>query len=217
MKLNLLYILEVLVLLLATTALCQDDDELNYQIMHKLNSQKEFIKRGDIKLKSSKSQTGKYTGLESKDSSIDAKINKNDLYVIEIRDSNGNVLSSSYTRACFLFDSEFKDEIILHVDSEALSIIIIKNKMINNNVLFVDYFTEKSTCPEELKGTIPAGSAFKTSVSVLKSEQGQRPRLTSLKYFKREQAKKQMSEKGFFAKYWMYILPVVLIFLFTGA
>jgi len=67
--------------------------------MHKLNSQKEFIKRGDIKLKSSKSQTGKYTGLESKDSSIDAKINKNDLYVIEIRDSNGNVLSSSYTRA----------------------------------------------------------------------------------------------------------------------
>jgi len=204
MKLNLLYILEVLVLLLATTALCQDEDELNYQIMHKLNSQKEFIKRGDIKLKSSKSQTGKYTGLESKDSSIDAKINKNDLYVIEIRDSNGNVLSSSYTRACFLFDSEFKDEIILHVDSE-------------DNVLFVDYFTEKSTCPEELKGTIPAGSAFKTSVSVLKSEQGQRPRLTSLKYFKREQAKKQMSEKGFFAKYWMYILPVVLIFLFTGA
>ena len=67
--------------------------------MHKLNSQKEFIKRGDIKLKNSKSQTGKYTGLESNDSAINAKINKNDLYLVEVRDTNGNVLSSSYTKA----------------------------------------------------------------------------------------------------------------------
>ncbi|KAG4107177.1 hypothetical protein H8356DRAFT_976104 [Neocallimastix lanati (nom. inval.)] len=202
MKLNLLYILEVL--LLATIALCQDDDELNYQVMHKLNSQKEFIKRGDIKLKNSKSQTGKYTGLESNDSAINAKINKNDLYLVEVRDTNGNVLSSSYTKACFLFDSKFKDEIILHVDSEG-------------KILFADYFTEKSTCPEELKDTIPVGSDFKTSVRVLKSEQGQRPHLASLVFYKREQAKKQMNDKGFFAKYWMYILPVVLIFLFSGA
>jgi len=67
--------------------------------MHKLSSQKDFIKRGDITLKSNKSQTGHYVGLESKDSAIDAKITDNDLYLVEIRDTKGNVLSSSYTKA----------------------------------------------------------------------------------------------------------------------
>jgi len=67
--------------------------------MHKLSSQKDFVKRGDITLKSNKSQIGNYIGLESKDSAIDAKINENDLYLVEIRDTKGNVLSSSYTKA----------------------------------------------------------------------------------------------------------------------
>jgi len=202
MKFNLFYILGAL--LMATFALCQDDEiAFSYQIMHKLSSQKDFIKRGDITLKSNKSQTGHYMGLESKDSAIDAKITDNDLYLVEIRDTKGNVLSSSYTKACFLFDSEFKDEVVLHVDGEG-------------NVLFADYYSNSSNCPSEIKDSIPVGSEFKTSVRVLKSEQGQRPHLTPLKYYKREQAKKQMSEKGFLGKYWMYILPVVLILLFTG-
>ncbi|OUM64157.1 hypothetical protein PIROE2DRAFT_69286 [Piromyces sp. E2] len=169
--------------------------------MHRLSSQKDFVKRGDITLKSNKSQTGNYVGV--KDSGIKSKINKNDLYLVEIRDLKGNVLSSSYTNACFLQESDYKDEFILHVNGEG-------------KVLFADYFTDKTQCSEEIKDDIPAGDAFKTNVRVLKPEQGQRPHLTSLKYFKREQAKKQMKEQGFFAKYWMYILPVVLILLFTG-
>jgi len=202
MKLNLLYVLGAL--LMATFALCQDDEvAFTYQIMHRLSSQKDFVKRGDITLKSNKSQIGNYIGLESKDSAIDAKIGENDLYLVEIRDTKGNVLSSSYTKACSLIDSEFKDEIVLHVDGDG-------------KVLFADYFSNSNNCPSEIKDSIPAGSAFKTSVRVLKSEQGQRPHLTPLKYFKREQAKKQLNEKGFFAKYWMYILPVVFILLFTG-
>ncbi|ORX84688.1 hypothetical protein BCR32DRAFT_291146 [Anaeromyces robustus] len=205
MKLNLLYILGTL--LLIASVLCkkvEDDEEsepLNFQVMHKLASQKDFVKRGDITLKSEKSQIGKYKGVEN--SGLNAKINKNDLYLIEVRDNNGNTLSSSYTQACFLLESEFKDEIVLHLNKEG-------------KVLFADYFTEKSNCPEEIKDNIPAGDAFETSVRVLKTEQGQRPHLASLTFFKREQAKKQMTEKGFFGKYWMYILPVVLIFLFSG-
>jgi len=202
MKLNFIYIVGIF--LFATFALCQDDEAaFSYQVMHKLSSQKSFVKRGDITLKNNKAQTGEYTGVEAENSKINAKINKNDLYLVEIRDTKGNVLSSSYTKACFLFESQFKDEIILHVNGDG-------------KVLFADYFTEKSQCPEEIKDNIPAGNAFKTSVRVLKSEQGQRPHLTSLKFYKREQVKKQLKEQGFFAKYWMYILPVVLILLFSG-
>jgi len=106
--------------------------------------------------------------------------------------------------ACALQASNFADFIKLSLDQFG-------------NVIGLDYRTANSDCSKVTPSTIGSGTLahFDTKVRLGFGVEGSKV-LRSEEVPEAVAKEKEANEKGFFAKYWMYLLPAVLLFMLGG-
>jgi len=105
-----------------------------------------------------------------------------------------------------LYESGLSDIITIHVD-------------LLGNIYGISLSTLHNECTGEILETVPSHN---TTVLISYMEHGPVPDVAM--YVQKMEQEKVAKERGetkdnrsFFAKYWMYILPVVLVFMMSGA
>ena len=115
---------------------------------------------------------------------------------------------SSFTKACGLYESRLVDNLTVHMDQ-------------SGNVIGVSITTSTAYC---LGLSIPNDdlSDFHTTVDVIQTVPGPAPETQSfVEKMDRDRVDKakgqQPDNRSFFAKYWMYIVPVVIVMMFANS
>ncbi|KAI8602678.1 hypothetical protein EDD21DRAFT_371186 [Dissophora ornata] len=128
-------------------------------------------------------------------------------YQIKLRDESRGWEAMSSIKSCLLVASDFQEQITLHLDQD-------------RQVFAFDYYTSASKCENEDKKEFPLTSLdlFKSvKVDLSTGNAGPKARYSRAQAIKIDnQTGKPEEEKTFFQKYWVYILPIVLVMLFTG-
>ncbi|KAF9192490.1 hypothetical protein BGZ51_005502 [Haplosporangium sp. Z 767] len=127
-------------------------------------------------------------------------------YQIQLRDESRKWDAMSSIKSCLLLASDFQEEITLHLDQ-------------NREVFAFDYYTGAHKCEDEHKKEFALTSLdhFKSvKVDVATGHAGPKARYVRAQAVKMDETGNPAVEKSFFQKYWMYIVPVVAIILFTG-
>merc|ERR1711971_184203 len=126
------------------------------------------------------------------------------LYMVKASQSGGPTLRS-YTAACGLLESGLQDTLTLQLDWRGKLVSAIMGVQQNPG-----------------KGNEGQQSLFRTRVSTQQMENGPAPDTAA--FIQRMEENKRKEEKGevkdnrsFLAKYWMYIVPVVLFMALNGA
>ncbi|KAG0239781.1 ER membrane protein complex subunit 10 [Actinomortierella wolfii] len=127
-------------------------------------------------------------------------------YQIQLKDESRKWESLSSIKSCLLVASGFKEEITLHLDQ-------------NRRVYGFDYYAGTDTCDEESKKEFQIESLdqfnnVKINVSV--GQSGPKARYARAQTIKLDERGKPEAEKTFWQKYWMYIVPALLMFLMAG-
>ncbi|KAJ7384400.1 ER membrane protein complex subunit 10 [Desmophyllum pertusum] len=197
-------------------------DELVFNIDHCLTegANAVFKPRGTIYVKSLKSSTGIFSqrevlSFEDMDSLKDLASN-NGYYRIRLQpktaESSDGVDSSvtTFVKACALFTSRLTETITLSVDS-------------TGHLYGVGLIVPDGGChPKTLNlDETPLPSNFNTSVVVMLQGTGQLPDtqtyVQKMEKEKRDKATGQTQDnRSFLAKYWMYIVPVVIFMMLTS-
>lgn len=194
-------------------------DELVVQVEHSLlkenSNEDEFKPRGAITLRSLKQKTGVFhqnEQLSREELQVLKKMAQTDAYYrIRVPGSFGGnqdqVYVSTYVKACSLFESNFTETITISVDHLG-------------NIYGVGLRLPVSQCSEKRRYS-SVQSQFNTTVQVLQQTTGALPDTqTYVQRLEKEKAE-QVAGKGkdnrsFLAKYWMYIVPVVIFMLMTS-
>nr|SVE80522.1 EOG090X0JXR [Daphnia magna]SVE83447.1 EOG090X0JXR [Daphnia magna] len=179
------------------------------QLSHSLGSQP-FETRGQINVRSLKSGSVNI----QQDSSYDWKDYKeageaNEFYHLEAFVKYNGIERTflTSTKACLLYESQLADIITIHVD-------------LLGNIYGVSVATPHS---QQCTGTVPEFEPnFNTTVLISYMEHGPVPDVAM--YVQKVEQEKVAKERGetkdnrsFIAKYWMYIVPLVLVFMMSGA
>lgn len=119
---------------------------------------------------------------------------------------NAPVVSAS-VKACALATSGFRELMTFHTD-------------VYGQLQSVSYDTPIRVCPDagvKTKALKKSKVSFRSKGKVSLGRNGERPlNVRSISNVRAEKAKPKPVEKSFWAKYWMYILPLVLFMLFSG-
>ncbi|KAG0057456.1 hypothetical protein BGZ83_010024 [Gryganskiella cystojenkinii] len=130
-------------------------------------------------------------------------------YQIKLRDETRGWEAVSSIKSCLLVAADFKEEIVLHLDQ-------------NREIFAFDYHTPADSprqCDQDSQKQIAIENLdrFKDlKVELTTANQGPKARYNRAQAIKMDETGKPEVEKTFFQKYWVYILPMVLVFLFTG-
>lgn len=193
------------------------DGQVTLVVQHSLDSDPEarFVSRGTITVRSIRAGMAAFNadGPLSSEDRIKLKelVQLDRPYRLRVSTKLGNDQSryvSTFIKACSLYESHLSDIIVLHMDQAG-------------EVLGVSVRTQNMLC-EGINVPDSQLVSFNTSVIVNQMENGPVPDTASyvqkMEKEKAEKAKGEQSDnRGFFAKYWMYIVPIFIFVLISGA
>ncbi|KAF9111615.1 ER membrane protein complex subunit 10 [Mortierella sp. AM989] len=127
-------------------------------------------------------------------------------YQIKLKDEKSGWEAMSSVKSCLLIASDFKEKITLHLDQD-------------RQLFAFDYYTSASKCEDDHKKeySLKSLDQFKiVKIDLATPGAGPKALYTRAQAIRVDPTGKPEVEKTFFQKYWMYIVPVVLMALFTG-
>ncbi|KAG0343655.1 ER membrane protein complex subunit 10 [Podila humilis] len=128
-------------------------------------------------------------------------------YQIQLKDETRGWEAMSSIKSCLLVASDFQERFTLHLDH-------------NRNVFAFDYYGLSADCkPEDEKElALDTLDRFKnTQFELVTGISGPKARYVKAQTIKLDETTGQpATEKTFFQKYWMYVLPAVIVFLLAG-
>jgi len=183
--------------------------QLSLSVAHSLDHGASWGQRGTIILPSARAGSGVAATMDSEDmdgnmllSHLRDLCSTDSMYLLRISSDEGEVRTA--THACNLADSGLRDVFTVHLDW--------RNKVVGVSIL-----------PGESTGgsTSTSDIGFRTKVLMQHMEPGPQPDTAA--FIQRVEQEKLAKERGetkdnrsFLAKYWMYIIPVVLVMALSG-
>eukprot|EP00794_Sanderia_malayensis_P018262 gene18262-20082_t len=115
---------------------------------------------------------------------------------------------STFVKACHLVYSNLAEIITVSIDN-------------SGSVIGISLRTEKKECPQDIDAKMDTVRTFNTTINVQLQTAGAGPETQAfIRRIEKEEADKlagkDKDNRSFLAKYWMYILPVVFIFMMAG-
>lgn len=194
---------------------------LSLPIQHSIQTgdQLEFVERGSLNFKSLTHGTGSYhqsSALMPHESNVLKELAASGgLYrarvptqLLSLQTSEDIGYVSSYMKACSLLESNMSDEITIHADQ-------------SGQVLGISILPIKGTCTKSIDEISAMDlTTFNTTVTLSLVVPGPVPDTQAyLEKMEEERLQKKANgtdNRSFFAKYWMYIIPVVLFLMISG-
>jgi len=187
--------------------------EMSLSVTHSLDQGANWGLRGKIVVPSARASSGNAPTMEA---AADDTTNVLDrlkelceadaMYMLRVTSEDGAAAAAvtrteTATHACNLVESGMRDVFTVHLDWR-------------NKVVAVSVTPGETSSPSQ-------GSSFRTKVLVQHMEPGPQPDTAA--FIQRMEQEKLAKERGetkdnrsFFAKYWMYIIPVVLVLAMSG-
>jgi len=187
----------------------QEDGELVLHLHHSLDMGSTWSERGSVAVHSTRSGSASVEQNSLDSDQVEALSSLcqggGGLYLVKATQSGGPTLRS-YTPACGLLEAGLQDTLTLQLDWRGKLVAAIMGV--------------QQVAPR--KGVEAQPTTFKTKISTQQMENGPAPDTAA--FIQRMEENKRKEEKGevkdnrsFLAKYWMYIVPVVLFMALNGA
>ena len=182
--------------------------QISLQVEHSLDEGQTFGSRGMLVIQSVRSGSASMDsfGQNSKES-LRRLCDADGMYMLRlVASEEPDVVHRTAVHACNLVNSGLHDVFTVHLDW--------RNKVVGVSLA--------AGIPKSSKDTLESANGFKSKVLVQHMEMGPQPDTAA--FIQRMEQEKLAKERGetkdnrsFLAKYWMYIIPVVLVLAMSGA